>query len=165
MRVETKKEITAGFCCLDKKEFRRKKLCERFSHNHWLQFIYFYLFIPRQGFVADSFFIYNFMPLNHLVDRRSVDGALSVRGTLSGMTDDADRCNETLCYLDSLVQSVIEVPASFYYLSLQVKLVSLLGKMSLNIYKKKRKKYHRIKTRVWCTALCALAAPRLTKHS
>lgn len=71
------------------------------------------LFIPQQGSVADSFFIYNFMPLNHLVDRRSVGGALSVRGNLSGVTDDADRCNETLCYLDSVVQSVIEVPASF----------------------------------------------------
>lgn len=110
---------------------------EKPSHNHWLRFLYLfihlfiYLFLPQQGFVADSFFIYNFMPLNHLVDRRSVGGALSVRGNLSGMTDDADRCNETLCYLDSLVQSVIEVPASFYYLSLQVKLVSLLGKMSL----------------------------------
>lgn len=109
-------------------------------------YLFIYLFIPQQGFVADSFFIYNFMPLNHLVDRRSVGGALFVRGNLSGMTDDADRCNETLCYLDSLVQSVIEVPASFYYLSPQVKLVSLLGKMSLKYTKKKKKKLHQIKT-------------------
>lgn len=121
-------------------------LGERSSGMNWITttactlFIHslIYLFIPQQGFVADSFFIYNFMPLNHLVDRRSVGGALSVRGNLSGLTDDADRCSETLCYLDSVVQSVIEVPASFIISHRRSNWFLCEGKCHWNIQKEKK---------------------------